>query len=188
MCVLGSNFVASAIRWVFNEKNAIVLVTLFALAIFLLHVYTAFVQSDYSFVDDITYVNSAIRIVLGKQCAPLPDNICNYEHPPLAKLLMALGFEIFGRTQVIGKLVGLGFNQLGGRFFQIAMNSLSAPVLYLIVKKISGNYKMALLASVFLLIDPLYYTLSSTASLDNAMVFFAILALLPLAYVHELGT
>ena len=109
---------ASSLRNLVNEKNAIIFVTFLGLVFFLLHVYIAFVQTDYSFVDDKTYVSAAIHLVLGIKCSPIPDNICNYEHPPLAKLLMAAGFEVFGRTQVIGQLVGYGINQLGGVSFR----------------------------------------------------------------------
>ena len=170
-----------------NSKNALLIVILLAFALFVLHIYMAFVQPDYSFVDDTTYVSAAIRILLGKQCALVAENACNYEHPPLAKLLMALGFAIFGRTQVVGPLVGVGINQLGGRFFQMLMNFLASPILYLVVKKISGNWKMAFVASILLALDPLYYSLSLTTELDNAMLFFGLASLVPLAYLAEIG-
>jgi len=169
------------------KKNALLIVCLLGLALFLVHIYLAFLQPNYSFVDDNTYVSAAVRMLLGRQCSPIAENACNYEHPPLAKILLALGFAIFGRTQVVGALVGVGINQLGGRFFQILMNFLAAPILYLIVNKISGNWKMAFIASVILVLDPLYFTLSLTTELDNAMLFFGLAALLPLAYITDIG-
>lgn len=169
------------------EKYALLVVTLVALVLFVLHIYIAFLQGDYSFVDDYTYVGAAIRLLLGRTCLPAAGNACNYEHPPLAKLIMALGFAIFGRTEVVGALVGVGINQLGGRFFQMSMNFLAGPILYLTVKRVSSNWKMAFVSGLLLTVDPLYYSLSVTAELDNAMLFFALAALLPLAYAPAIG-
>jgi len=168
-------------------KRFLLLLTILASALFLIRIAFAFVEPSYSFVDDDTYVSAAIHLLLGHQCAPVVDNVCNYEHPPLSKLLTALGFEIFGRTQVIGAEVGLGVNQLGGRFFNILMATLLVPLTYLIVKKMSGNLKMAFLAGLFVLVDPLAFTLSLTAGLDIAMVFFGMLALIPYVYGLRLG-
>ncbi len=169
------------------QKRAFLIIVCLGFALFLLHIYTAFLQPDYSFVDDYTYVGAALRIVLGRQCTLVAENPCNYEHPPLAKLIMALGFLIFGKAQTIGPLVGVGINQLGGRFFQILMNFLASPILFLVVKRISGNWKMAFLAALFLMLDPLYYSLSLTGELDTFMVFFALASLLPLANVSNIG-
>jgi len=169
------------------KKYALLVVTLVALVLLVLHIYIAFLQGDYSFVDDYTYVAASIRLLLGRTCAPVAGNTCNYEHPPLAKLIMALGFAIFGRTEVVGPLVGVGINQLGGRFFQIVMDFLAAPILYLVVNRISCNWKMAFVSALLIAVDPLYYSLSVSAELDDAMLFFALAALLPLAYASGIG-
>jgi 4-amino-4-deoxy-L-arabinose transferase-like glycosyltransferase len=161
---------------------------LVGLCLFVLHIYIAFLQTDYSFIDDYVYVEAAIRLVLGRTCDTVAENACNYEHPPLAKLILALGFEIFGRTQTVGSLVGVGINQLGGRFFQMSMDFLAAPILYLVVNRISSNWRMAFAAAILVAVDPLYYTLSLTAEPDNAMLFFALAALLPLAYSSGTGS
>src|SRR5208283_3283626 len=143
-----------------------------------LHIYFAFLQPFYSFVDDLTYISAAFRMIEHFQCPPVAGNVCNYEHPPLSKLLMALGFEIFGKYSTVGSAAGTTANQFGGRFFQMLMGSFSAPVVYLIVSKVTGNWKTSFLAAVFMLVDPLYFTLASTAILDDAMAFFALLAIL----------
>src|SRR5271165_1570367 len=167
-----------------SDPRAKALVTLSVLAVMflLIRICVAFLEPSYSFIDDLIYVGSAIRLDLGETCAPFLGNACNYEHPPLAKLFFSLGFEIFGRTQVVGANIGLGINQLGGRFFQIVMASLLAPITYLIVEKMSGNWTMALLAGLFVLVDPLLFTLSLTAGLDVPMVFFAELAIVPYVF------
>jgi hypothetical protein len=169
------------------KKWALPLLSASAVIFLLTRIVIAFIEPSYSFVDDLIYVGSAIHMVLDQQCAPAAGNLCNYEHPPLAKLLMALGFEIFGRAQVVGNLPGIGINQLGGRIFQIITASFMAPLTYLIVNRMSGNWRMASLAGLFVLVDPLFFSLSLTAGIDVAMVFFAELALLPYVYGSHLG-
>ena len=169
------------------RKRAFSIILILTVVILALHFYVALIQPIYYFVDDRTYLAAAFSILNGMKCATVAGNGCNYEHPPLSKLLMALGFEIFGRTQVVGPAVGVAANQFGGRFFNMLMGSLSVPVLYLVVNKISGNWKMAFVATLFLLVDPLYFTLASSAELDIPMVFFALVALLPLAYESRIG-
>src|SRR5271157_5218302 len=72
----------------FFRKNGLIFLTLLSLALFLLHIYFAFIQPNYSFPDDTTYVSAAVHILTGKQCATVVENPCNYEHPPLSKLLL----------------------------------------------------------------------------------------------------
>jgi hypothetical protein len=169
------------------RKRAFSIIIILSVAVFVAHVYVALIQPIYDFVDDRTYLAAAFSILQGTKCPLVAGNSCNYEHPPLSKLLMALGFEIFGKTQVVGPSVGVGANQIGGRFFNMLMGSFSAPVLYLVVNRVSRNWKMAVLSGIFLLVDPLYFTLASTAELDIPMVFFALVALLPLAYESRIG-
>ena len=156
--------------------------------LFALHVWIASVQANYAYVDDITYLTAAVHMLDGTTCALVPGNGCNFEHPPLTKMFMALGFEVFGRVATFGSQVDVGANQFGGRFFQMLMDALAAPIMYLVVDKMSGgNWKMAFLAAAFILVDPLFFTLSSTAILDTPMVFFGIVALLPYAYGDRVG-
>ena len=169
------------------KERALLLLTSLTVVFLVVRMIVASNEPSYSFVDDLTYVSSAIHLVLGEQCAAKAGNPCNYEHPPLAKLLMAAGFEIFGRTQTFGANVGVGINQLGGRIFQIIMASFMAPITYLVVNRMSGNWKMAFLSGLFVLVDPLLFSLSLTAGLDVAMVFFGELALLPYAYGSKFG-
>jgi 4-amino-4-deoxy-L-arabinose transferase-like glycosyltransferase len=158
-----------------------------AAVVFALHIYVASFQYYYGMVDDVTYLNAAIHILERATCPLAVGNACNYEHPPLTKMFEALGFAIFGRVATFGPAAGVGANQFGGRIFQMVMQSLSAPVVYLVVNKMSGNWKMAFVAALFMLVDPLYFSLSTTAALDSPMVFFAILALVPLAYGMGIG-
>ena len=167
--------------------NLLPIICVLALISLVLHLFFALGQQTYSFPDDLTYISAAIHLVLRNPCAPVANNECNYEHPPLAKLILALGFEVFGRTQVVGQEVGVGINQLGGRFFQILMNAAAAPMLFLLVRRTSKNKRMAFFAALFLLVDPLYFAVSTSALLDNAMVFFALAALLSDAYGFEFG-
>lgn len=169
------------------KKQAFPIINILTLFFLLARLYIAFIQPLYSFVDDLTYISAAIHILMGQKCPALPGNACNYEHPPLAKAILAVGFTIFGRVQVVGSDPGVAANQFGGRFFSIVMASLIAPIVYLVVNKMSGNWKMAFVSSLFVLVDPLLFTLSLTAGIDVTMVFFAVLALFPYVYKTGLG-
>src|SRR5208283_5567332 len=110
------------------RRHAFPLVGIASTVLLALHIYFAFLQPFYSFVDDLTYISAAFRMIEHFQCPPVAGNVCNYEHPPLSKLLMALGFEIFGKYSTVGSAAGTTANQFGGRFFQMLMGSFSAPV------------------------------------------------------------
>jgi dolichyl-phosphate-mannose-protein mannosyltransferase len=168
-------------------KRAFPIVLVLSAILFAAHMFIASIQVNYAYVDEITYLDAAVHILDRTTCTLVAGSGCNYEHPPLTKMFEALGFAIFGRAATFGSIAGVGANQFGGRIFQMIMESLSAPLLYIIVNRMSGNWKMAFVAALFILVDPLYFTLSSTAILDTPMVFFGILSLLPLAYGLGLG-
>lgn len=169
------------------RSNPLLVISLLSIAALVGHLAFALAQSTYSFPDDLTYVSSVVNLLEGKACAPQANNVCNYEHPPLAKLLIAIGSEVFGGPQAAGQQTVVGISQFGGRLFQVVMSSASAPMLFLLVRRLSGNGRMAFVAAVFLLVDPLYTALSTTLLLDNAMLFFALAAMLLHAYRAEFG-
>lgn len=172
------------------DQRALSIINLLAVCFLLARLYIAYIQPLYLFVDDLTYMSAAIHMLTGVQCAPVAGNACNYEHPPLAKLFAAAGFAIFGKVMTVSPqpgITGVAANQFAGRYFSIVMASVMAPIIYLVVTKMSGNWRMAFISSLFVLVDPLLFTLSDTAGIDVTMVFFAFLALIPYVYKLKLG-
>lgn len=127
--------------------------------------------------DEWYYVNVA-RVILrlpqslganGQPPYPIPPNTPgldpNHEHPPLAKLLIALSMYF------------LGNNGYGWRIPSVIFGSVAVLVFYLLVKRIA-TYKMVPLVSTFLFsFDSLVFVHSRIATLDIFALTFMLLGL-----------
>ena len=87
-------------------------------------------------------------------------------HPPLGKLLIAVGIAL------------LGMNPLGWRISGWLIGVLMIPVLYALAKRILGRSGPALTASALLSLDFLHFTQSRTALIDGASVLLIMLSYL----------
>ena len=119
--------------------------------------------------DETYYVNVA-RILLRlpqepnvwPAAVPGIDSV-NQEHPPLAKLLIALSMSI------------LGDNGWGWRIPSVIFGLLSIFVLYLLLKKASRNSLIALMGSFLFSFDTLVFVHSRIATLDIFVLGFMLL-------------
>lgn len=103
-------------------------------------------------------------------------------HPPLGKLLIALGEKMIhpnaASDQYLDTLLGSGdmlpegFSFAGYRFFPALLGWLTAPVLYGIFFLITGNYLMATLLSFLYVFDNAMIVHFRGAMLDSTMLFF----------------
>lgn len=112
--------------------------------------------------DESYYVPSALGLLSGEQCAPFADS-CNLEHPPLAKALIAAGVAVFG------------LDDLGYRFSEILLGTLSIPLVYVLVEALSGERRLSYFATLVFAADPLFFVHSSAALIDVPAVFFSLL-------------
>lgn len=93
------------------------------------------------------------------------NNMYNYEwtHPPLGKLLIAVGIEIFGMTpfgwRFMGALFGVGM----------------LPLLYLFAKRIFKRTDFALIVAALFAFDCMHFTQTRIATIDTFGVFFILL-------------
>ena len=87
-------------------------------------------------------------------------------HPPLGKLLIAVGIAL------------LGMHPLGWRISGWLIGVLMIPVLYALAKRILGRSGSALTASALLSLDFLHFTQSRTALIDGASVLLIMLSYL----------
>lgn len=94
--------------------------------------------------------------------------IAPYEttHPPLGKLLMAVGISIFGMTP------------FGWRFAGALIGVLMLPSLYLLAKQITKRRDMAAFAMLLFTFDLMHFTQTRIATIDSFPVFFIILSVL----------
>ncbi len=83
-------------------------------------------------------------------------------HPPLGKILMSIGIAIFG------------MNPFGYRIVVFSFGILCIPVIYLMVLRITGSSKYAMLAGLLQITEFMHYTLSRIATIDIIVAFFVI--------------
>lgn len=113
------------------------------------------------------------------QTTDLVATMCNYEHPPLVKALVALTLYVFGPLKdasAPGSLISHIASFLSFRTVQLVMGALSLPLIYTVAYDISKDRRLAVLAAVSLFLEPLYALFSRLDYLDIPMVFFALCA------------
>jgi len=113
-------------------------------------------------VDEVYYVPAAKSILEA-------DGDPNYVHPPLGKLLIALGIAVFG------------YNSFGWRIAGAVAGSIIIPVTYLLGRKAFGD-AAAVASSALLILDPLMHVMSRIAMLDIFLALFVALAFLGVCY------
>lgn len=149
-----------------------------ALALFATHLYVAAPMNYISLMDEPYYLLVAHYMLTGTVCVPpvaQPPYSCNFEHPPLAKALVALGIWI------------LGNDTYGWRISSMLSGSLSIPLLYFIAYKLSDDRRLSILAAGFLSLDTLFFAQSSVAMLDVPETFFGLAAFAVYLYRFRLG-
>ncbi|MEM4574071.1 MAG: glycosyltransferase family 39 protein [Candidatus Caldarchaeum sp.] len=84
----------------------------------------------------------------------------NHEHPPLSKLLIALGMTIFGD------------NPLGWRFFPSLLSSAAVAFIPLIVWRLTQNRSHTFFTTFLLTTDVMFFNIGTIAMLDGPAFFF----------------
>lgn len=87
----------------------------------------------------------------------------NREHPPLAKLMIAFSMSLIGN------------NEYGFRLPSVIFGTLSILVFYLLLKRVSGDKLLSLIATFLFSFDNLVFVHSRIATLDIFVLFFMIL-------------
>ncbi|MDD5095731.1 MAG: phospholipid carrier-dependent glycosyltransferase [Dehalococcoidia bacterium] len=109
--------------------------------------------------DEQHYVPEANRILDG-------EDLQRLEHPPLGKLLIAAGIEIFGD------------NALGWRFFPVMFGTASIILFYLVCQKLTRRRYVPLLATFLFAFENSSFVQSGVAMLDVFIVTFMLAAFL----------
>ncbi|MGI6172841.1 MAG: glycosyltransferase family 39 protein [Christensenellales bacterium] len=89
----------------------------------------------------------------------------NYEwtHPPLGKLFIALGIQMFGMTP------------FGWRFMGALFGVLMIPAMYLLVKQLTKRTEIAFVAAFLFATDCMHFTQTRIATIDTFVVLFVML-------------
>jgi Gpi18-like mannosyltransferase len=85
-----------------------------------------------------------------------------YTHPPLGKLLIMVGINIFGMTP------------FGWRFMGALFGILMIPAIYLLARQLLRRTSPAILAAFLMSVDAMHFTQSRIATIDVFPVFFII--------------
>jgi len=87
-----------------------------------------------------------------------------WTHPPLGKLIMALGVSVFG------------FSPFGWRFFGVLSATLMIPIIYIFAKAMFETRSAAVLAASLLTLDFLHFTMARIGTVDTYLVLFTLVS------------
>lgn len=120
----------------------------------LLPLHFSFLNSSYF--DEIYHARTALEHIEG---------VWPYEitHPPLGKILIALGIELFG------------MNPFGWRFSGTVCGILMLPILYFFLKALFGNFIIPFSGTLIFAADFMHFTQTRIATIDSFSVFFILL-------------
>lgn len=93
------------------------------------------------------------------------EGVYPYEisHPPLGKLIIAIGIELFGMTP------------FGWRFSGVLFGVLMLPVLYMLLKRMFGSTDICACATAIFAFDFMHFSQTRLATIDTYAVFFILL-------------
>ena len=109
-----------------------------------------------TYFDEIYHVRTAYEHLHGAE----PYEIT---HPPLGKILIAIGIKIFGMTP------------FGWRFMGTLFGIMMLPLMYAFAKRIFGNSFIAAAAMLLMTFDFMHFTQTRIATIDSFAVFFIML-------------
>lgn len=141
--------------WFSARENQVVL--LLALVALVLHLCVVSYGTMPIF-DEYHYVPEALSIIQDGQ-------VTHPEHPPLAKLFIALGITVFGD------------NTLGWRITSVVFGVTAIVIFYCICRRLAGSLA-ALLATALLVFETLTFVFSGLAMLDVFSLTFMLLSFL----------
>ena len=87
-------------------------------------------------------------------------NTYEYTHPPLGKVTMMLGIQLFGMTP------------FGWRFMGALAGVLMLPVMYLMVKQLTHDSRLSMIAMCLMALDSMHFTQTRIATIDSYAVFW----------------
>ena len=130
--------------------------------------------------DAATYLNSTYfdEIYHARTAFENIEGVYPYEisHPPLGKLIIAIGIELFGMTP------------FGWRFSGTLFGVLMLPVLYIFTKRMFRSSAVSACATAIFASDFMHFTQARIATIDTYAVFFILLMYLFMyLYVTEGG-
>lgn len=116
--------------------------------------------------DEVYYAGSAYEFLNGMK-------MFEDTHPPMGKILIALGVWLFGVTP------------FGWRFICAVLGVLMVPLMFIFINKLLKNEKAALFGTGLFCLDFMHYTLSRIATLDSIVAFFILMMFTGMLFLLE---
>ncbi len=116
--------------------------------------YPSYLNSTYF--DEIYHARTAFEHLHGMKAY-------EWTHPPLGKVLMMVGIQLFGMTpfgwRFMGALVGVGM----------------VPLMYLLAKQLTRDTRLSFIAMCLMALDSMHFTQTRIATIDSYAVFWIML-------------
>ena len=90
-------------------------------------------------------------------------NTYEWTHPPLGKVTMMIGIQLFGMTP------------FGWRFMGALFGVMMLPVMYLLVKQLTKRTDLSVIAMGLMALDSMHFTQTRIATIDSYAVFWIML-------------
>ena len=90
-------------------------------------------------------------------------NTYEWTHPPLGKVLMMVGIQLFGMTP------------FGWRFMGALVGVLMLPLMYLLVRQLTKDTRLSFIAMCLMALDSMHFTQTRIATIDSYAVFWIML-------------
>jgi len=142
------------LKWLYHWEYS--LLCLIVLIILVMH-FSVIMQPNEPLFDEIHYVEDARIIISGEGSQRL-------EHPPLAKLFIVAGMQMFGD------------GPFGWRFFSTVFGAAGIILMYLICRRLNLSKRVSYLAVFLLALENLSYTMGGIAMLDVFSLTFTLAA------------
>jgi 4-amino-4-deoxy-L-arabinose transferase-like glycosyltransferase len=141
--------------------STIPLLAAFALIVFLAHL--PYVGLPYFWDELGQFVPAALDIL--HDGAWIPHSTTPNAHPPAVMAYLALVWRM------------AGYSIAASRWAMLALAATAVMLTFLLGRELSGHRTAAILAALFLVLDPLFYTQSMMAQLDMPAMLFTVLGL-----------
>ena len=109
-----------------------------------------------SYFDEIYHARTAFEHLHGL-------NAYEWTHPPLGKVLMMVGIDLFGMTP------------FGWRFMGALVGVLMVPLMYLLAKQLTKDVRLSFIAMCLMALDSMHFTQTRIATIDSYAVFWIML-------------
>lgn len=116
--------------------------------------YPSYLNSTYF--DEIYHARTAFEHLHGM-------NTYEWTHPPLGKVLMMVGIQLFGMTP------------FGWRFMGALVGVLMVPLMYLLAKQLTKDMRLSFVAMCLMALDSMHFTQTRIATIDSYAVFWIML-------------